>query len=47
MSPHTSIDRAILGAMPPGMRPERVVTWRYEQFPFGMTLDYERKFSYC
>jgi phenylacetate-CoA ligase len=28
------------------IRPARVVAWRYEEFPFGMTLDYERKFCH-
>jgi phenylacetate-CoA ligase len=40
------IERAILEAIVPGMRPERLVLWPYEQFPFGMRLDYERKFTH-
>ena len=36
--------RAILHAMPPRIRPARLVLWPYARFPFGMSLDYERKF---
>ena len=42
----TSIERAILASMAPEMRPQRLELWRYEQFPFGMRLDYERKFCH-
>jgi hypothetical protein len=35
---------AILDAMPPHLRPDALVLWTYALFPFGMTLDYERKF---
>jgi phenylacetate-CoA ligase len=42
----TSIERAILASMAPAMRPQRLELWRYEQFPFGMRLDYERKFCH-
>lgn len=31
---------------PGAISPEQVCVWGYEQFPYGMTLDYERKFSY-
>jgi phenylacetate-CoA ligase len=31
----------------PGMvLPDQICIWSYEQFPYGMTLDYERKFNY-
>ena len=43
-SPHVSIEEGILRALPPRLRPSRLVLWPYTQFPFGMTLDYERKF---
>ena len=43
-TPHVSIEEAILRALPPRLRPSRLVLWPYHQFPFGMTLDYERKF---
>ena len=28
------------------LRPARLVFWPYHRFPFGMTVDYERKFTY-
>ena len=30
--------------LPPATGPQDVRVWRYDAFPFGMTLDYERKF---
>ena len=39
-------ERGLLGELPAAIRPSRVVMWPYAQFPFGMGLDYERKFSY-
>jgi phenylacetate-CoA ligase len=44
--PHVSVEQSLLQAMPSRMRPERLVLWPYAQFPFGMSLDYERKFVY-
>jgi phenylacetate-CoA ligase len=44
IAPHVSIEEGILRALPPAVRPSRLVLWPYAQFPFGMTLDYERKF---
>ncbi len=39
--------RARLGQLLPGeLAPEALVVWPFETFPFGMTLDYERKFDY-
>lgn len=39
--------RERLAAEFPGtILPEQVCIWAYEQFPYGMTLDYERKFNY-
>ena len=43
-APDVSVEQRLLQAMPPRIRPARLVLWRYEQFPFGMTLDYQRKF---
>jgi phenylacetate-coenzyme A ligase PaaK-like adenylate-forming protein len=43
-APHVSIEEAILRALPARVRPARLVLWPYGEFPFGMTLDYERKF---
>jgi phenylacetate-CoA ligase len=37
---------AILHEIANDVRPERLVLWPYADFPFGMGLDYERKFSY-
>ncbi len=36
----------ILEQMPPHLRPDALVLWTYALFPFGMTLDYERKFAH-
>lgn len=33
-------------ALPGVVLPEQVHIWPYEQFPYGVTLDYERKFNY-
>jgi phenylacetate-CoA ligase len=33
-------------AMPAAMRPANLIAWPYPSFPFGMGLDYERKFTY-
>lgn len=35
---------ALREVLPAAARPGRTAIWRYEAFPFGMTLDYERKF---
>jgi phenylacetate-coenzyme A ligase PaaK-like adenylate-forming protein len=43
-APHASIEHGVLRALPARVRPSRLVLWPYTQFPFGMTLDYERKF---
>ena len=45
-TPTTSLEQGILQAIPAHLRPDRVVLWLYNQFPFGMSLDYERKFTY-
>jgi hypothetical protein len=44
--PHVSVEQGILHAMPARVRPARVVLWPYAEFPFGMSLDYERKFAH-
>ena len=36
----------ILEAIPSAIRPERLIIWPYDRYPYGMGLDYERKFSY-
>jgi phenylacetate-CoA ligase len=40
------VEQAIHRSLPSQLRPDRLVTWPYEQFPFGMSLDYERKFCH-
>ena len=44
--PDPSVEQSILRAIPPPMRPARLVLWPYDRFPFGMSLDYERKFTH-
>ena len=44
--PAPVVERGVLSEIPAGVRPSRVVLWPYGQFPFGMGLDYERKFSH-
>ncbi|MBA2353530.1 MAG: hypothetical protein H0V80_02565 [Acidobacteria bacterium] len=39
-------EAAIRGAIPADAQPAGVVFWPYHTFPYGMTLDYERKFTY-
>jgi phenylacetate-CoA ligase len=41
-----SLAQRIIAALPSPLRSVRLVLWPYDRFPFGMTLDYERKFSY-
>ncbi len=40
------VEQGILQDMPSRVRPEALVIWGYAEFPFGMSLDYQRKFSY-
>ena len=44
--PAPVLERALLHELAADVRPSRVVLWPYARFPFGMGLDYERKFSY-
>jgi phenylacetate-CoA ligase len=44
--PAPVIERGLLAELPADTRPSRVVLWPYAQFPFGMGLDYERKFAH-
>jgi phenylacetate-CoA ligase len=41
-----SLEQTLAALLPPALRPVRVVLWEYRQFPFGMGVDYERKFTY-
>jgi hypothetical protein len=36
----------LLNGMSEEFRPLRLVLWPYDSFPFGMAVDYERKFLY-
>ena len=40
------LEQGILHAVAPRLRPARLRVWTYAAFPFGMSLDYERKFSH-
>jgi phenylacetate-CoA ligase len=43
---NASLERRLLHAIPASVRPDNLVLWTYGSFPFGMTVDYERKFAY-
>jgi phenylacetate-CoA ligase len=40
------VEQEILQNIPSRVRPEALVIWGYAEFPFGMSLDYQRKFSH-
>jgi hypothetical protein len=40
------LEREILHAMAPRLRPTQLKLWPYVLFPYGMGLDYERKFAH-
>jgi phenylacetate-CoA ligase len=44
--PAPVFERGLLAELPAAARPSRLVVWPYAQFPFGMGLDYERKFAH-
>jgi phenylacetate-CoA ligase len=44
--PAPVFERGLMAELSAGVRPTRLVLWPYAQFPFGMGLDYERKFSH-
>ena len=44
--PSLALEQTITNSVPSEARPTDVVLWPYHQFPFAMTLDYERKFTY-
>ncbi len=44
---HRGVAETLNAALPAHARARQVVVWTYEEFPFGMTLDYERKFPGC
>jgi phenylacetate-CoA ligase len=45
-APIDRLAQRIIAALPAPLQSVRLVLWPYDRFPFGMTLDYERKFSY-
>ena len=45
-APEPALERGLLQAMTANVGPVRLVLWPYDTFPFGMGLDYERKFPY-
>jgi len=44
--PHASLEEGIRHAIARPLRPSRLKLWPYADFPFGMALDYERKFAH-
>jgi hypothetical protein len=44
--PDALLEQAIRRAIPADIQPETLMLWPYGRFPFGMGLDYERKFTY-
>ena len=44
--PTGAFERDLLSKLAEDARPSRLVLWPYAQFPFGLSLDYERKFTY-
>jgi phenylacetate-CoA ligase len=45
-APHAPLEQGILSAIKTEVRPAQLVLWPYAKFPFGVTLDYQRKFSH-
>jgi phenylacetate-CoA ligase len=46
MGPEPAVEQALMRQLPDQARPARVVLWPHGRFPFGMGLDYERKFTH-
>lgn len=44
--PDDAMQQQLAASFPGSIAPEQVRCWCYDQFPYGMTLDYERKFNY-
>jgi phenylacetate-CoA ligase len=44
--PSAAVEQGLLKEIPGDVRPSRLRLWEYERFPFGMSLDYERKFQH-
>jgi phenylacetate-CoA ligase len=45
-TPTVALEQGLLAEIAADARPSRLVLWRYAEFPFGMSLDYERKFAH-
>jgi phenylacetate-CoA ligase len=45
-APHATLEEGILRALGSDVRLPQLVLWPYADFPFGVTLDYQRKFSH-
>jgi phenylacetate-CoA ligase len=45
-APDAVLEARLLATIPTGLRPAQVVLWPYAAFPYGMALDYQRKFSH-
>jgi phenylacetate-CoA ligase len=41
-----ALESALCAVIPERIRPQTIKVWPYGEFPFGMSLDYERKFTY-
>ena len=46
LKPNLAIEQGLLREIPAAVSPSRLELWEYAQFPFGMSLDYERKFQH-
>jgi len=44
--PDEALEQTIRQAIPASAQPDKIILWPYGRFPFGMGLDYERKFTY-
>ena len=44
--PSLAVEQGLLERIPGDVRPSRLRLWEYQAFPFGMSLDYERKFQH-
>jgi hypothetical protein len=42
----SEVEQRLLAQFHPSRQPDRLFLWAYSQFPYGMTLDYERKFVF-
>jgi phenylacetate-CoA ligase len=41
-----ALEQRLLEVLPAAARPDALVLWPYDRFPYGMSVDYERKFAY-